>query len=56
MLTLRDAIPNAHALASHRTILGTHNASQKSDPQRAENDASVMRVLEKISPPTPARW
>jgi hypothetical protein len=52
MLTLRDAIPNAHALASHRTILGTHNASQKSDP----NDASVMRVLEKNSPPTPARW
>src|SRR5262245_26173900 len=30
-----------------RTILETHNASQKSDPQRAENDATVIRVLEK---------
>src|SRR5262249_43642065 len=29
------------------TILETHNASQKSDPQRAENDATVIRVLEK---------
>jgi hypothetical protein len=34
-------------MAPRRTILETHNASQKSDPQRAENDATVIRVLEK---------
>jgi hypothetical protein len=30
-----------------RTILKTHNALQKSDPQRAESDATVIRILEK---------
>jgi len=37
----------AGAVAARRTILETHNASQKSDPQRAENDATIIRVLEK---------